>query len=257
MNIEFDDLQMYFGEPYVIDCENTIGTITIYEPTIGDIIKVGQTKFFETLNIFITNPTANRLFLWNAGIDWNNVSDFQLFCYLYNGINPEISKLLFGDLDWSSLKLFSKELKDKEETEVVLASIDDNSNILLEINEDVYEHIHQYLQKMFNMKPEKELTDDQILKEWWIRKDTIALQQKAKKDKNEYSLKSMVSACVNHPGFKYKKNELREVGVCEFYDSIQRLQIYEQATACMKGMYSGFVDSSKIPADSYNFMKNI
>lgn len=254
MNIEFDELQMYFGEPYVIDCESAVGSITIYEPSIGDIIKVGQSKFFSTLNVFITNPTANRLFLWEAGVDWNDLSDFQLFCSLYNGIDNEVSKLLFGDLDWSTFKLYNKEIEDQKTSEVVLASVEHH----LEINEEVYEYIHQYLQKMFNMKPETELTDDKLLKEWWIRKDTINLQQKIKKgQKEEHSLKSMVSACVNHPGFKYKKNELREVGVCEFYDSVQRLQIYEQTTACMKGLYSGFVDGSKIKPEAYNFMKNI
>ena len=254
--IEFDELQMYFGEPYLIDCESTQGTITIYEPTIGDIIKLGQNRFFATLNVFITNPTANRLLLWNAGIDWNTISDFQLFCTLYKNIDPEVSSLLFGDLDWSKFELYSKKYTDSEEQkeEVVLANIEQN----IEINEEVYEYIHQYLQKMFNMKPEVELTDDKLLKDWWIRKDTIALQQKLKKgDKEEYSLKSMVSACVNHPGFKYKRNELREVGVCEFYDSVQRLQVYEQATACMKGLYSGFVDAKKIKPEAYNFMKNI
>ena len=254
MNIEFDELQMYFGEPYVIDCESALGTITIYEPTIGDIVKVGQKKFFETLNIFITNPTTNRLFLWEAGIDWNTISDFRLFCSLYKGINLEMSKLLFGNLDWSKFELYTKEHNDKAEKEIVLADVDNR----IEVNEEVYEHIHQYLQKMFNMKPETELTDDKLLKQWWIRKDTIANKQKEKKkEKDEYSFKSLISSCVNHPGFKYKKNELREVGVCEFYDSVQRLQIYEQTTACLKGMYSGFVDSSKIKPEAYNFMKNI
>lgn len=254
MNIEFDELQMYFGEPYIVNCEGTQGSITVYEPTIGDIIKLGQDRFFTMLNIFVTNPTANRLPLWTAGIDWNTISDFQLFCTFYKSIDFEASKLLFGDLDWTEFELYSKQYPDSEEQEVVLVNMEKN----IEVNEDVYEHIHQYLQKMFNMKPEVELTDDQILKEWWIRKDTIALQQKQKKNEKElYSLKSMISACVNHPGFKYKKNELREVGVCEFYDSVQRLQIYEQATACMKGLYSGFVDSSKIKPEAYNFMKNI
>lgn len=254
MNIEFDELQMYFGEPYVIDCENVAGSITIYEPSIGDIIKIGQSAFFQTLNIFVTNPTANRLFLWETGIDWNELSDFQLFCSLYKGINQDVSKLLFHDLDWSKFELYSKKTEDNENQEVVLADLENE----IEINEEVYEHIHQYLQKMFNMKPETELTDDKLLKEWWIRKDSVELQQKIKKNKkDDFSLKSLVSACVNHPGFKYKKNELREVGVCEFYDSVQRLQIYEQATACMKGMYSGFVDASKIKPESYNFMKNI
>lgn len=67
----------------------------------------------------------------------------------------------------------------------------------------------------------------------------------------------MISACLNHPGFKYKKNELREVGLIEFMDSVQRLQIYESTTALLKGMYSGFIDTSKIKSEEFNFMREI
>lgn len=70
-------------------------------------------------------------------------------------------------------------------------------------------------------------------------------------------MKTIVSSLVNHPGFKYKLKELKEVGVAEFYDSVKRLQIYEQSTALMKGMYSGFIDGSKIKPEDYNFMREI
>ena len=70
-------------------------------------------------------------------------------------------------------------------------------------------------------------------------------------------MKSIISSLINHPGFKYKLKELKEVGVAEFYDYVKRLQVYEQSTALMKGMYSGFVDSSKLKPDDYNFMREI
>ena len=47
------------------------------------------------------------------------------------------------------------------------------------------------------------------------------------------------------------------MNIFEFYDSVKRLQVYENATACLKGLFSGFVDGSKISADQYNFMKEI
>jgi len=55
--VEFDMLKMYFGRPYVIDLENTIGSVTIYSPTIGDIVDVGEEKFYQSLNIIIGNTT--------------------------------------------------------------------------------------------------------------------------------------------------------------------------------------------------------
>ncbi len=252
--IEFDELRMYFGEPYLVDCQDAVGSITVYTPSIGDIINVGQTSFFETLSVFVTNPTQNRLPLWEAGIDWNTLTDFQLFCILYKTINPQISHLLFGDLDWDDFEICTKRFDDEEEGEMVLASREQH----IEVNENVYNHIHQYLQTMFNIHPEDELTDGQMMKELWIHKDKVEREQKAKKKtKDEQSLKSLISACVNHPGFKYKLNELREVNVAEFYDSVARLQIYETSTACLKGLYSGFVDGSKIDPENYNIFKNM
>jgi len=68
---------------------------------------------------------------------------------------------------------------------------------------------------------------------------------------------SLISACINHPGFKYKLQELKDVGICQFMDSVQRLQVYESSTALLHGMMGGFVDSSKIKSDDYNWMRSL
>lgn len=250
-------LKMYFGEPYTIDLPSADGSITVLQPTIGDIVQMGEKKFYATLNIFTTNTTGYRVPLWDMGIDWNSISDFDLFCMLYQGIDPDVSALLFKDLDFSKFQLMSKRLLDTEEeqTEVVLYDTENK----VEINKEVYDHISQYLREMFKTFPEDELTKDSMLKKWWIEKDKRAAAREEKKtdDKNKASVLALISACVNHPGFKYSVKELKEVGVCQFYDSVQRLQIYENSTACMKGMYSGMVDASKIKPEQYNFMRSI
>lgn len=246
--LEFDKLQMYFGEPYVVDLENARGKITIKMPTIGNIISYGEKKFYETLNIFITNTTSYRLALWDSGIDWNEISDFDLFCMLYKNTDSGAINLLFDGLDLNKFELV------KKNDSVTIYNIEDD----IEINEDVYQYIHQYFQEVFNIHPDEKITRDKTLKELYIRKDRIEFErQKNKKDYQNSSIQSLISACVNHPGFKYKLSELKELGICEFYDSVRRLQIYESSTALMKGMYSGFVDSSKLSSDDYNFMKEI
>ena len=68
-----------------------------------------------------------------------------------------------------------------------------------------------------------------------------------KKGELEHSiLLPLISSMVNHPGFKYKKKELIDVGIVEFMDSVQRLQLYENVTALMSGVYSGMLDTSKM-----------
>lgn len=253
--IEFDNLQMYFGEPYVIDLEGVSGSITVYQPTIGDIIAIGEKTFYSTLNVFTTNTTSHKLELWENGIDWNEMSDFELFCMYKVLINPKVSYLMFKDLDFSKFEIFQKTVDDK----VCLVLYNEEEDI--EINEMVYHHISQYLRNVFNTFPEEKITNDNIMKKWFIDKEKRQLtRDKEKLDKGEidsYSIQPVVSACVNHPGFKYKLHELKELGVCAFYDSVKRLQVYENTTALMKGMYSGMIDAKSINADDYNFMKKI
>lgn len=251
--IEFDSLKMYFREPYVIDCESAIGTITVIQPAIGKIVECGDKRFYSTLNIFVTNTTSHRLLLWDNGIDWNEISDFDLFCMLYKQIDNECAKLIFDDIDFNDFQIVRK-----NDGSISLY----NEKLNIEINDDVYQHIAQYLRNVFQIFPEEKLTQSSYLKNMFIEKDrreihNAQLKAEQGKDVNQSSIQNLISACVNHPGFKYKLSELREMGVCEFYDSVKRLQIYESSTALMKGMYSGFVDAKGISPDSYNFMRDI
>lgn len=250
---EFDKLQMYFGKTYIIDLESAQGTISISPPTVGDIMEIGEKRFYSTLGIFVTNTTSYRLMLHEVGLDWNVLSDFELFCMLYSQIDNEVAQLMFGDLDFKKFTLFKKKLPDESET-IVLWNQEDN----IEINEEVYQHIAQYLRMAFNMYPEEKLTNDPVLKEMYLHKDKRAIEIAAKtKKKEDTSILPLISACVNHPGFKYKPMELRHVNICEFYDSVKRLQIYENTTALLKGSYSGMIDSSKIDKEQFNFMREI
>ena len=116
----------------------------------------------------------------------------------------------------------------------------------------------KYIQFMFNSFPvEEEFTSSKILKQDLINNDRQKQLLKKKDKKSSSSLLSMVSFCLNHPGFKYKKNELRDVGIVEFMDSVQRLQIYESTHAILGGAYSGFMDTSKINKDEFNFMRDV
>lgn len=258
--IEFDKLQIYFQKPYVIDLESAVGSITVKQPTIGDIIEIGESRFYSTLSVFVTNTTSHRLMLWGEGdkpvVDWNEMSDFELFTLLIANADKEVYSLFLGDLDLSKFKRVGKNV-DEDRQVLVLYDADDE----IEINEEVYWHLSQYLREMFTIFPEEKITKSPTLKKWYIDKDRRQKEideEKAKKGESESSsLLPVISSYLNHPGTKYKSSELKELGVFEFWDGVQRLQIYEQATACMKGMYSGFVDGSKIKSDSYNFMKEI
>lgn len=254
--IEFDDLQIYMDIPHTIDIEGTEGSITVHSPTLGQVIKMGQLKFYAGVNPFIANTTQYRLPLWEIGIDWNTFADFDLFCMLIHaGVDKDVTDILFGvELDWSKFILCAKHKEDGTEERILY-----NEESQIEINETVYFHLSQYLRKVLMREPDEKITEDPTLKQWYITKDK---REKANNDwrkengeETSISIQSLISSCVNHPGFKYKKSELMEIGINEFYDSVKRLQIYESSVATLHGAMGGMIDSKKLPKDSMNFMR--
>lgn len=247
---DFDELKMYLGEDYWVTDK-----ICIKVPSVGDIIEFGDTKFYYMVYLFCSNPTSLRLHLWKNGIDWNKISDFELFSrFIVKNFTPKDTYLLFGDLNFSWFEYMYDNKKDCN----LLFYIprDENGNVMdieyknaITIDELVYMKIIKYICSMFDIHMKVEHAKNKATKEAMIWEDEMNLKVEEQKKKNRDNIKSpllpLISSMVNHPGFKYKVNELKEIGIVQFMDSVKRLQTYENATALLKGMYSGFIDISK------------
>lgn len=257
--IEFDLLKCYFGEPYVIDLDNVEGTITIYPPTFGDLLEYGEKEWYQNLNVFICNTTSYRLILHKEGIDWNELSDFELFIMLHSQVEPKFSELLFH-FDISKFELYYREFVDENGENKRIPVLYDEENGI-EINEMVYFHISQYLRLCFRSEPKEQITNDPFLKPLYLQKDEGEIRnaewRKENKGEKDYSLLPVVSAVCNHPGFKYRSDELKQVPVFQFMDSVARLQIYESTKALLVGANSGMADHSKTNPELFNFMRDI
>lgn len=259
---DFDELKMYFGEDYWVTDK-----ICIKQPSIGDILEFGDGKFYSILNLFCSNSTSLRLQLWKMGIDWNTISDFDLFSQIIvKNFQTKDTYLLFGDLNFSWFEFVHDKKKDCDL--LIYIPRDDDGNLItvdyenaIIIDELIYTKIIKYLCVMFNLSFKVERAKNKATKEAMIWEDEMNLKvAEQKRGEREYSksyLLPLISAMVNHPGFKYKTNELKEIGIVQFMDSVKRLQTYENATALLKGSYSGFVDTSKIDKEHFNWLKDL
>ena len=259
----FDKLALLFMEDYEVK------GIKISQPTINDILRVGESNFYQALSPFLYNSTSIRVMLWEAGIDWCNVKDIEVFDILNNiqkqnkeilrqVIGDEVDKrenplnILFKDIDITAFNLY-KEKANEEDSEEKLCLYSPVYDIKL--YEEDYMEIAEYIREMLNIHPKVEKAKGKTAKRWMIDEDKMNALHRD--EKNTSTLLPLVSACVNHPGFKYKLQELREVGIYQFMDAVQRLQIYESSRALLQGSYSGFCDTSKVPQDNFNFMRDI
>ncbi len=232
---QYDILKLYLGYDYVV-CDGFV----IHQPTIGEIVEYGESEFWAMVSLFCSNPTSMRLPLWENGIDWNDISDFELFIILVSSLTPDRTGIIFGDIDFSQFRVVSDS---KKQDGLVMVYMPDPT---IQLDENMYNNIVGYLRIMFDIHPKVEKAKGKTTKEMIIWEEEQNLKRSLEKQKNKKwkpsTLFPLISAALNHPGFKYKKNELREVNIVEFMDSVKRLQVYESTTSLMTGMYMGMLN---------------
>ena len=246
---KFDPLKMYFREDYFVN------GIRIVEPTIGAILNMGESQFYSGLRPFLYNSTSIRVILWDLPerIDWCKVKDIEVFNMLKSVPKFDFSaiQLLFPDYRIERMKLIQYQESNLDEIRFCLYD-EENDFILKEVE---YMEIAEYIRTLLNFHPKVEKAKGKTAKQWMIDEDKMNMAQQQNEETS--NLLPLISACINHPGFKYKLQELRNVGIYEFMDSVQRLQIYESTHALLSGSYSGFCDLKGVPKDQFNFMRDI
>ena len=205
--LDFNPLRVYFGDDYVVN-----DRIIIHQPSIQDFIDAdNESDIYHVIAPFISNTTGYRVQLWDMGIDWNKITNQELFSILIKTVDYKYSKLIFGDIDFSTFNLYEKTVDDNKVLTLYSPKMD------LEIDEETMNKMCKYIQFMFNSyPPEEEFTSSKTLKQELINNDKQKLLLRKKEGDGGQSLLSMIAFYLNHPGCKYKKNELREVGYFEF-----------------------------------------
>lgn len=59
--------------------------ITIHMPSVGDIIDYGEQKYFQLVYLFCSTSSDYKAQLDSVGVDWQKVSDFEMFRQLFIG----------------------------------------------------------------------------------------------------------------------------------------------------------------------------
>lgn len=83
MKLELDPLKLYFGEDY------KIGNITISQPTLGALIEYGEREYYTMIHTLTSIPSDSKSLLWDAGIDYCKISDFEYFIYMTRGLSKD------------------------------------------------------------------------------------------------------------------------------------------------------------------------
>ena len=241
INIDVDELSLYIGDDYIIN-----DNIIIQQPTIKQIAEFGEKSFFSMVHTITAIPSDMKSQLWDMGLDWTELEDFELFMMLVQTLTPERTSILFGDLDFSKLKPF----QNQQNGDIVLA--DKAAGVI--IDKMIYLRIVAYLRKAFNITPKVEKAANKMTKKVLIEEDRARIRFNQDKPFKSYLLPLISSIKVKQG---YTKDYVLNMGYVEFMDDVARAQVIHNADHLLSGVYAGMIDVNKINKAELNWMKEL
>lgn len=184
--------------------------------------------------------------LFDLGLDYEQVSDFDLFIMLAPTLSQDMTKLVLGDIDLSSLKPYMS----NQNGMPVLA----NKETGVVIDMLIYERIVNYLRKVHGLKKKIEHAGNKYTKKILIEEDRRNIELNKNKPYKSF-LTPLVSSVKCRMG--YTKDYVRNMQIYEFMDDVSRLQVINNADALLRGMYSGMIDTKKIDKKELNWMREL
>lgn len=243
---QVDELRLYLGDNIRI-----ASGITLYQPTIGDIANYNEAEYFSVAQTLCATPSSMKVALDDMKLDYMKVDDFQLFMMLCSSLTPDKTRPLLGDLDLTKFKPYSR----GENEEVVLANgeFDEDGNPII-INSIIYEILVAYIRKMHGFKKQVDKAGNAITRKILINEARKEAKRNADKPYKSF-LVPLVSSLQGRQG--YTKEYICNMGLYEFMNQINRVQIIVQADAALSGMYSGFVDTKKMDKTVLDWTRDI
>lgn len=235
ITLDNDELKIYRGEDFVVSKH-----IKIHQATLAEICDYGEAEYYSMLYQLTSTPQSLKFQLWDAGIDYTEITPYELFYnFLYNLYPIEKTSILFGDLDFQKFQVYQKMNDDA----VILSQLVQDENTgeydQVIIDEYTYNMIMDYIRKSHFIEKDEKMPGNQSTKMILIED---ARDEYLRNKNNEYHshLKNLISSMINSEGFKYNHSQVWDMKINAFMDSVKRISKLKNATMLLQSGYSGF-----------------
>ncbi len=220
------------------DLINITEKISIRIPAVKEILENEQ-LYFHIVTAFTATPYQYMVQLDDMGVDYTQVSDYDLFTMLF----PQYAKwdlsILFGSLFLSDYKV----CHDPVNSTKILYSPTNGPDY--KIDELVYMRLSQALRIINNLERVSAKPGNEEAKRYLMEKERKKMRRNAGRQTEPY-FEKLVIALVNRPEFKYNYEEVMQLSIYNFQQSVKQIETNIAFDKTILGIYSGSIDTSKI-----------
>lgn len=241
MNKSIDELKYSIsGDNYVINKH-----ITISIPYVFEVKDFGEEAYLSVLNLFTRKPYDIAVELDDKGVDYQSISDWELFLSTASKIPIEFSCILFGKLNFAD---FVQQVNNENG----MICLVNKYNSQIRIDEAIFNKIVKYLRYMHFISEKVEYDVGNAMAKKFLIDRMRRKKKKYLKDlelgkiKSTSQLSNMIKYCVNNSNFKYDYSTVMNLKLNLLFESYYFMIHSNERDNVMSGIYHGTIDTTKM-----------
>lgn len=220
--------------------------IHVVIPTVKEILD-DEDGYYNMVTMLTSMPIDLMCELDDAGIDYTEINEYELFLILFGSLRQMDTSTIFGDLDLTKFVLVENEQNGKP------MLYDEENDI--RIDRAIYGQIASTLRKIHHLEKNRRKPANDEAKEYLLKR----AREKAKHRKNrkDFSqLESLIVAMVNTEQYKYDFESTLGLTIYQFNESVHQIIKKVDYEHKMSGIYAGTIDPKGMSQDELNWLKH-
>lgn len=218
--------------------------INIVIPFVGEIVD-NESEYYDLVGRLTAMPIDMMVQLDDAGIDFTEIDEYQLFLMMFGAIKGQDTSLVFGDLDLGKFGVGV----DEDDGSIVL--IDTERDI--KINRKVHGQIASILRKIHHLEKNRRKPANEDAKKYMIERARKKMNRRKGRTEDSH-LESLIVAMVNTEQFKYDFERTRELSIYQFNESVRQIIKKVDYDNRMYGVYAGTISAKDLNPDDLNWL---
>lgn len=218
--------------------------IKVVVPTIGEIL-ANEEEYYSAISLLTAVPFDMMVQLDDMGLDFTAMSDYELFLITFQSLKSRDVSLVFGDLDITGFV----PVVNPQNGMTVLRDVLSGSVIDLA----TYHKICEALRGLHNLKRNKSKVGNEAAKKYLLDKERRRAKRRASQ-KRDSQLEGLIISVVNTEQFHYGYNEVRDLTIYQFNESVAQIIKKVDYENRMHGVYAGTLSASKLSQDELTWL---
>lgn len=218
--------------------------IAIYIPTVEEIME-DEPNYYGMVSSLTCMPIDMMVQLADAGIDFTQITEYELFYILFPGLQQQDTHLLFGDLD---LTKFEPGVNPQNGRPVYYDSEND-----IMIDESIHNLIATNLRNIHHLEKNIRKPGNDAAKDYMLEKERKRLRRRKNKP-YESQLEPLIVAMVNSEPYKYNFEETKSLTIYQFNECVRQVIRKADWNNRMYGIYSGSIDPKGLSKDELTWI---